>query len=286
MGPQQTSRVRMSPSPTELQSRSPKTFPASLNNGLEGVELTIEALPRRKHYTRLPFTETLKVMGRQVSKCSQLTMEGLVSETSFSSKDSQIYGEPFTSDDELSTTNSQLSSDTSTDSQDSGIKVAAAKPSAGQYQSFQRTTGSDCPSRASLSQSGCPEMDNSAALAFWKWSDSRRQQIFSDEKARHHLSSSRFMKKKRKQNHHGVYSGTGRPSRSAAGSLLFPLQHLTDSFKSADQGESHHGHSSNRKLAETSLLLEFSEELKEIVIVAGKSSERLVSSLFHQLCEE
>ena len=38
--------------------------------------------------------------------------------------------------------------------------------------------------------------------------------------------------------------------------------------------------------AESSILMDLTEDLKEIAIIAGKNSESLVANIFHHLCEE
>lgn len=86
--------------------------------------------------------------------------------------------------------------------------------------------------------------------------------------------------------------------------FLFPLQHLTDSLtgsmasspmdgavagSSRNQRHSPNrgsGNSNNSAQNETSILGDLTQDLKEIAIIAGKSSESLVINLYHTLCEE
>ena len=293
--PQQTNRISsMSPSPTNLlqqQPRTPNMYP-QVKKSWVGVELTIEPRARRqKRLTQSPCTTTFQV----VSKGNDfVTLEGLVCETSCSSEDSHCSGEHDSLQDDNSSTHSRLVTDISTESSDSAVvEVVSDLPYTGQYQSFQRSTDSVGNSKTSFS---CPHEDNIASFAHWMWSDHSRQELSAEGNNHHYPRSSRSnnnnkKKKKKRQksrHHHSTCSTSNRPldNRSTTGSFLFPLQHVTNSFQCTDKEESYRERSHHSKLAETSLLMQLGEELKEIAMIAGKSSECLVTTLFHQLCKE
>ncbi|CAB9510535.1 expressed unknown protein [Seminavis robusta] len=211
---------------------------------------------------------TLEFVGRQISECSSVTME-LDSEGSTSSAGS--YSSDYDSE----------SYDASINSLDTGVM---SKREGSNYLSFKRNQGSRATDSSTLSDRQCQPADS---LSFWMWSlgetdnqfDSPTQQLQPKPSP---LNNPRTRSSKKRK---GQQSNQQQQQRQASGggSFMFPM-FPTDPFKSA---ESHQRSNQQTASTDSPLFLDvMADELKQLAIIAGKSSEDLVSSIFTQLCED
>lgn len=253
-----------STSPSQAAAAAPIS-PSTTDRLLEGgmIALQQNRQTQEERY-RLPKAKALALAGRQVSECSELTMpETLVSESSYDSQRSSLYPSTYVRGDNYESASISASggdydesSTTSNATQDSGI-VAEAIVNA------LRPCRRKKPARRHP-----PVAETSDTSSSWMWS----YHTFPEGGVPGSIS-----KKRKEQSHYQVGSEDG---ASDDHTFLFPLKH----FASKPSNPTHQSDSND--ILTPSLLVDLTEDLKEIAIVAGQSSGDLVASVFHQLCED
>ena len=242
---------------------------------------------------QLPKAKSFALAGRQISECSEITMpESLVSESSYDSQRSSLYPSSYFHESEAYETGSSSNSgdcvaspsarddeEASHSTEDSGIIEAETDP-----MSLRSPRRKKAAHKINSRTDDTCSVGDSSTFSGDAFSWMRKYQPNPSGSAECRVPNSGAKKRKEQSSpvRHHEDSGSRYYNDSVEETLLFPLRHFTGE---ASERRSSFEATSDGSL-KSSLLLDLTEDLKEIAIVASKNSGELVASVFHQLCED